>query len=512
MDTMAVWAAGLLGLIAGGALAGVLCRMSLLHKVALAQSQLEVLQAERLRTEQDLQAQLAQKSQELTQKGQELAAMSAEKANLDGLQTGLNRQVESLLREKADLNQAVVDLQNQKNDIAQRNAAMVQELETHKQWIGTVESKLTEQMHAFMVNNVDTVKKDAEGEYQTKQQMLEEKVKLLLAPLQKMVVDYQQTVAQVDKEHHTNKELIDAELKRLIQSTTKLSAALTFNKGRGDWGELELRRLLEDSGMQEGISFQAQVVLENRKRPDFKILMPGDRVLFVDSKALQFDPQWFADDDASPESMVDRQKKYVTSLRQAVKGLADREYQNELKESAGFVVLYVPREAMLSNALMLDPGLFEEAYKQKVILAGPLNVMAILKAIEHSWVMAQQSQRALTILKETQNLYVKAASFVGNFNAIGKGLQQTVKAYHDTVTTFEGHGGLIGRLQKFEQMGYKHKDKLLAEVTHVDFEHQPLKNSALADNPPQPHDWPEFEPVSEDIENVEPVSLQGASL
>jgi DNA recombination protein RmuC len=388
------------------------------------------------------------------------------------------RQIESLNNQLTAKNE---ELSLAREIATQAQTRLETTLEQHAEWKKSLESQWKQQLESFMLSNLKNVKENASEEYQAKQKLIEEKVTGLLKPLSEAVLEYKKTVEKVDKEQHANKEVIGEELKRLIQSTTRLSSALTFNKGRGDWGELELRRLLEDSGMQEGVSFQCQVALDNKSRPDFRILMPGERVLFVDSKALQFDPQWFEEEDTSPDAVEMRQRKFVTSLRQAVKGLADREYQNELKESAGFVVLYVPREAMLSNALMLEPGLFEESYAKKVILAGPLNLMAILKAIEHSWSMAQQSQRALKVLDEAQKLYVKSLTFVERFDAIGKGIQSTVKAYQLTLTAFEGQGGMISRLQNLEKLGIKHKDKLLEEVTHIDFEHQPLKNAAMAD-------------------------------
>lgn len=483
---MTVWIFGLVGLVMGVIATTVILNAK--HKEALSQKQLETQgqlneQTRQLESAQQqlktIQDNLTTTQQTLEKLKEEKSTLWGEKSKLEGKSDELEKHVGSLKKETGELKQRIEAQHETIKFLTGEKESLKTEVEKDNEWKKNIEAQWKQQLESFLLANIRTVKEDAEGEYQEKQKAVEEKVKGMLEPLSKAVLEYKKKVEEIDQKQNTNKELIGEELKRLVQSTTKLSSALTFSKGRGDWGELELRRLLEDSGMQEGVSFQSQAALENRKRPDFRILMPGERVLFVDSKALQFDPQWFEEEDISQDAIKARQKKYVISLRQAVKGLADKDYQNELKESAGFVVLYVPREAMLSNALMIEPGLFEESYAKKVILAGPLNLMAILKAIEHSWTMAQQSQRALKVLDEAQKLYVKSLIFVEKFDAIGKGLQATVTAYNGTATTFEGHGGLIGRLQTFEKLGQKHKHKLLEEVTHVDFEHQPLKSVAL---------------------------------
>ncbi len=480
------WIFGLVGLGLGAIVAALILNAK--HKEALSQKQLETQgqlneQTRQLESAQQqlktIQDNLNTTQQDLTKVQEEKSALVGEKSKLEGKSGELENQIASLKEAEIELKRRIETQQESITALTGETESLKTEVEKDNEWKKNIEKQWKQQLESFMLENIKVVKGDATEEYQAKQKIIEEKVTGLLKPLSEAVLEYKKKVEEVDQKQNTNKELIGEELKRLVQSTTKLSSALTFNKGRGDWGELELRRLLEDSGMQEGVSFQFQAALENRKRPDFRILMPGERVLFVDSKALQFDPQWFEEEDTTPDAVEVRQKKFVQSLRQAVKGLAEKDYQGELKESAGFVVLYVPREAMLSNALMLEPGLFEESYAKKVILAGPLNLMAILKAIEHSWTMAQQSQRALKVLDEAQKLYVKSLIFVEKFDAIGKGLQATVTAYNGTATTFEGHGGLIGRLQTFEKLSQKHKHKLLEEVTHVDFEHQPLKSVEL---------------------------------
>jgi DNA recombination protein RmuC len=479
------WLFGLVGFFAGGLLAFLLLNGR--HKTALSQAQLE---AQREKSQLETQLGLARQELKAAKDSLEMAnvsinALQAEKAmlieqksKLEGKSDELEKRVVALQEAESKLRQTVDAQQETIKNLTGEKESLKTEVEKDNEWKKNIEKQWQQQLESFLLANIKVVKEDATQEYQDRQKAIEEKVTALLKPLSEAVLEYKKKVEEVDKEQHTNKELIGEELKRLVQTTTKLSSALTFNKGRGDWGELELRRLLEDSG----VSFEFQVPLESRKRPDFRILMPGKRVLFIDSKALQFDPQWFSEEETGPDAIEARQRKYVASLRQAVKDLAAKEYQDELKESAGFVVLYVPREAMLSNALLLEPGLFEEAYARKVILAGPLNLMAILKAIEHSWTMAQQSQRALKILGEAKNLYATTLLFIERFDAIGKGLKAAVEAYGNTQRTFEGQGGFISKMKLFEQLGYKHKRQLLEEVTQVDFDLQPLKSAELLES------------------------------
>jgi DNA recombination protein RmuC len=348
-------------------------------------------------------------------------------------------------------------------------------MEINHVWQTQLETQLKDQFGAMVAEQgkslqkqfeEDTLKRLKETQDQFKTQFNITQMK----PLEELINHCMRTTKELEEKRIADKSSLKTELERLLLTTGNLSRALTFNKGRGDWGELELRRLLEDSGLQEGSSFFMQPVLINKSRPDFRICMPGERVLFVDSKALQFDPNESQESDNETLAQELRQKKAVDSLRKAIKNLSEKDYQSYLQESAGFVVLYVPREAMLSNALMHSPQLFEEAYSKRVILAGPLNLMAILKAIEHSWTMARQSEHALQIIEDTQKLTEKVGVFIERMDAIGKGLKTTVKAYEGARITLEGRAGLMSLSEKLEVQYKKNKDKLLKELTRVEFE------------------------------------------
>jgi DNA recombination protein RmuC len=344
----------------------------------------------------------------------------------------------------------------------------VQSLQAEQQrWEERLQAQWKAQLEQFLLSNLQQIRDTATQDYEVKKQSLDENLKVMLKPLNETLEKYQSHVLQIDKAHFTASELIQAELKRLGEINSKLGAALSFNKGRGDWGELELLRLLEDSGLREGVSYHKQVaLLAGKKRPDIRVDLPEGRSLFIDSKALQVDLNPVEHEDAEQAYLL-KQQRALQSLKAAIKLLAEKEYQSELENGADFVLLFVPRESMLSLAAEADGNLFWEAYRQKVILASPMMLMALLRLVHQSWRLHNLSEDASEILKLGSKVYQQAATLVERYEEMGKTLGTLCKKYMDGKTSLDGQQGLTRSLRRLVDYGCEQGKKSVPEQLDV---------------------------------------------
>jgi len=312
----------------------------------------------------------------------------------------------------------------------------------------------------------DELEAKAEREYRLKQEAMDDRLGQLLKPLKDVLDENEKRVKEVEKQHLEGTTSLKTEISNIVEQTAqlvnvknKLADALSNSKGRGDWGELELIRLLEHSGLHEGIHYEAQRQ-ENGLRPDITLRLSNQRILYIDAKTIlvNLERLLLAEDDT--EEHLQERKKHANALEKEVLSLSLKSYESKSNDSIDFVVLYVPRESMLRAALEEKPQLMELAFQRRVILASPLVLMPILKVVAYGWDQAQISQKAAEIQELGKELHKRAAGFLINFEEIGKKLGSLSETYDRTKTSFMGRRGFVPQLKKFEQAGCKSEKDL----------------------------------------------------
>lgn len=216
----------------------------------------------------------------------------------------------------------------------------------------------------------------------------------------------------------------------LSVATTQISTALQGTGVSGDWGEMQLRRTVELAGLTENVSFFEQETVatpEGRLRPDMVVNLPEHRRIVVDAKAPLID---FANN-------VDAAKKQADALESHIKDLARRNYGAYVQGSIDFVVLFVPTEGILATALSERPRISEDAVRARVLLATPMTLLAMLRAVEFGWRQIAQAENAAHIAKEAAELWDRLATFVDHFNKIGSGLKSAVDNYNAAAGSLE---------------------------------------------------------------------------
>jgi len=233
---------------------------------------------------------------------------------------------------------------------------------------------------------------------------------------------------------------------------SKLVKALQKPEVRGQWGEMHLSRVLEIAGMAEGRDFQKQKVLtdgDSQLRPDVVVQLPGGKNLAIDAKA-PIRAFLEAAEATDEETRRVKTKEFAAHVRERIRLLGSKGYHQSLESSPEFVVLYLPTEAVYSEALKLDVELLENAFRQRVILAGPCNLISLLLAVAHGWKQEALTAHAKEICDLGKELYNRLAVFCKHIAGVGDGLNKSVKAYNNAVGSFESR--VMPKARKFEQL------------------------------------------------------------
>lgn len=302
--------------------------------------------------------------------------------------------------------------------------------------------------------------------------MNSERLGEVIAPFKEKLAEFEQKIDSTNKEQNEGRAALFERLKSLEELNKSLSAeALNLtqalrgdNKAAGDWGEMVLERILQDSGLSEGTHYtlQESFTSENgRQRPDAVIYLPDSKNLIIDSKvSLKAYSDWAG---ASDDAERDRHRKeHYTSVKNHMTGLASKKYTDiEGLSTPDFIIMFIPNDAAFMLALQHDRTLYDQAYKQRVTIVGPSNLMAVMMTIDHLWKQENQRKNMLEIAARGEALLDKFSSFIESMDDIGSRLGQAEKAYNEAKSRlYEGPGNLVRQATMLRDLGVKAKKQL----------------------------------------------------
>lgn len=283
----------------------------------------------------------------------------------------------------------------------------------------------------------------------------------LIAPMRETLGKYEEQLAAIEKTRAEGygqlTQLLDQVARgqdRVAGATQKLENVLrSSGKAAGRWGEEQCRNVLELAGLVDGVDFTAQTSVESeggRQRPDFTVTLPGGRKLVIDVKC-SLDAYVAAVEAEDASDRARHLKAHAAAVRTHATGLASKSYEKSVEGAVDFVVLFVPGENFLSAAIEQDRALMNDFMTRRLVLAGPINLIAVARTVAAMRDQARLAEQAAEIAKLGRELYDSLRIMGGNFSAVQKSLDGAVANWNKLVSQVDSR--VMLRAKRFEQLG-----------------------------------------------------------
>ncbi|MCY4527391.1 MAG: DNA recombination protein RmuC [Anaerolineaceae bacterium] len=322
-----------------------------------------------------------------------------------------------------------------------------------------VASNVLQDTRESLVQTFDQKQENAKQDLQHRQNAIQEMVR----PIDQSLKDLQEANTSLKASMSTRLEEVVSASNRLQNETTKLATALRRPEVRGSWGELILNQCVEFTGMKKYVSYLEQSETDDNKRADMIVRLPNKRQIIVDSKA-PLDAYSDACNTQDENVRTVLLKKHASQVREKVKALSSKKYQDKYTPSPDFVVMFLPHEGLFSAALEQEPELIQFGIQGNVLIATPTTLIALLRAVHMGWREVEMAEHAREISRLGEELHNYTRTLLEHVDDIRKGLARSVNAYNKTV------GSLDNRfIPKAKQLGEKisTRDETLQELKTI---------------------------------------------
>lgn len=317
----------------------------------------------------------------------------------------------------------------------------------------------------------------------------EEKLKTLLQPVETTLKRYEEGLQRVEKEREGSyRELYQAVSQlnlgndQVRKETQRLANVMGSSpKARGRWGEEQLKTILESAGLAENVDFFLQESVldgEQQLRPDCVINLPGNRTIVIDVKCpLVAFEQAFEEEDETKR--LDYLKKHASALKSYAADLGKKGYWKQFEKSPDFVILFVPGEHFLSAAAERAPKLIEDAFRDGVIIASTINMLALAKIMAGMWRQEALTSQAREIAALGKELHSRLQSMGSHVVSLGRNLRLATDSYDDFIGSLDRN--VLTQAKRFESLKVAEGNKPLTDPLRIDF--TPKLSSKLAESP-----------------------------
>ena len=404
------------------------------------------------------------------------------------------------------MRQQISDLKGRADEVLQRLARTEAQLEEERRLSGQLDHDYTElkttleqREHHFREQfaSLEEAKKSLSREFENiANKIFEEKGKTftttsknslddMLKPFREQIEGFQKRINEVhDASIRGNadlnaeiKKVLDVGLKMSTEATNLTSALKGDSQQRGAWGEAQLRRTLEMSGLVEKEHFEVQSAFtdENgrRKQTDYLIRLPDNKHIIIDSKVSlnAYDRACSAE---TPQAQQQAMDEHIMAVRRHIDDLASKDYTSLAGiRSPSFVLMFMPIEAAYIEALKTNKGLFEYGYRKGIVLVSHTTLIPILRTVSNLWMIERSNSEAREISERAGKIFNTVCLVAERLSKLGGTLTTASKQYNDTVTSLVGGQGLYGRVERFGKLSEKvNKELPKLEISHRDFEHE----------------------------------------
>ncbi len=402
-------------------------------------------------------------SEEIVSVKEDLIRSKAEKNQLDKLFEDSKNLVDKLREENKFLNSSL--------SAAETNLANVNErLENQKNEVQELQKKLTSEFEN-LANKVLEEKSKAFKE-ENKQQL-----DSILNPFNQNLKEFKLTVKDTYEKGLKERTEISTELKimqnlnqKLQDEASNLAKALKGDSQKqGRWGEMILEKILESSGLEkdEHYKLQDSFTVEDGKRfrPDAVVYLPDDKHIIIDSKVslVAYDKFTNAQNELEKEKYI---KEHITSVRNHIKELSDKDYLNNLGlTTPEYLLMFIPIEASFSAAVTYDNSIFNDAWDKRIVIVSPATLIATLMTISAIWKQTKQTENALKIAERGGKLYDKFKGFIDDLEKVGVNLTKAQSEYDKAVAKLHtGSGNLLRQAEDLKKLGAKTTKSISKEM------------------------------------------------
>ena len=310
-----------------------------------------------------------------------------------------------------------------------------------------------------------------------------ENLELILTPLRDRIKEFEKKVDEKYENEQKERASLQGEIKMLhelnkeiSQEAHNLTAALKGDsKKQGNWGELILERILENSGLIKGEEYFTQQASQNeagdRQFLDVVIQLPDEKQIIIDSKVSLVAYERFvnSDEDEEQDKWI---KAHVASVKKHIKDLSEKNYHTSKgMNSPEFVLMFMPIESSFSASIRADDELFNFAWDKRIVIVSPSTLLATLRTVSSIWKQDRQTKNALQIAEKSGRLYDKFVGFMEDMQKIGDRLDSTQKVYQEGMKKLsEGSGNLVKRAEELKTMGAKANKQLPSEILGLEDE------------------------------------------
>ncbi|MBU2977203.1 DNA recombination protein RmuC [Alteromonas sp. C1M14] len=364
--------------------------------------------------------------------------------------------IESLIAELREQEQKASKLRTQLEKQAEHNEQVVRDLKDTK-------ALMLQEFKALASDVLEQKGKDFRSQHQ-------ESLEKILSPFKSEIGEFKRQVEASQKEELVHRSKLGEELKQLrllnqkiTDDADNLTKALKGEKKlQGNWGEIQLERILESSGLVKGQEYEREANFKTEEgknqRPDFIVKLPEGKHLIIDSKVSlnAFLNYCQAETVEAQELSL---KQHVGAMKQHVRTLNEKDYPSLTGlQSPDFVFMFVPIEPAFNVALQADFGMFEEAFAKHIVIVTPTTLLATLKTVASIWTIEKQNKKAAELAERAGHVYDKLRGFLEKMEKLGGQLHAARDSYDDAMKTLRtGSGNLVRQAEQFKALGVRVK-------------------------------------------------------
>lgn len=417
----------------------------------------------------------------------DLAGLRARLEERDAELTTVRRTFDQTSRDFHDLSRNHADLKARDEERQTAHAQAVDQLRSARE-------QLTAQFSDTAAKALETAQRQflerADARFRQSEEASGQKLTQLLQPVNERLQRYEKTVTLIEEQRRDAFSGLQTQidLMRTGQESVRAEAAKLVNalrnapKARGRWGEQQLRNVLESCGLSEHADFQTEVSIGDgeggRLRPDVILNIPGGKTLIIDAKVSlnAYQDAYGAVDDLERKVA---QKAHADAMRAHVNSLGNKSYWAQFDSAPDYVIMFVPGEHFLTAALEHDHELWDFAFRQRVLLATPTNLIAIARTVDAVWKQEKLAREAAEIGRLGKELYSRLATMTSHVSKLGRNLDLASNAYNSFVGSLESQ--VLTQARRFEALNIDTGAKQIENMPVVETSTRPLTKLTAVD-------------------------------